>query len=182
MSAELFLIAPAEAAPEQLLAALEQTLATAEPAAILLTRGSRSEADYEALIRRLAPVAQAAGAAVLVEGSPTLVRRCGVDGLHVTADPDALKAAITALKPDLIVGIGGVTSRHDAMQFGELDVDYILFGPLSGSIDQAQRDLAYWWAETMEIPSVLSDPDASFDNFAAGNCEFIGLPLGSPEK
>lgn len=182
MSAELFLIAPAVAAPEHLLAALEQTLATAEPAAILLARGSRPEADYEALIRRLTPVAQAAGAAVLIEGSPALARRCGVDGVHVTGDLDMVNEAIAALKPALIVGVGGVSTRHDAMQFGELNVDYILFGPLSGSIDQAERDLAYWWAETMEIPSVLSDPEASLDTFEAGPCEFIGLALRSPGK
>jgi thiamine-phosphate pyrophosphorylase len=61
------------------------------------------------------------------------------------------------------------------MQKGEEGIDYILFGPLSGPISPSERELARWWAETMEVPSVLSDPEADLENFAAEGCEFIGL-------
>ena len=108
-------------------------------------------------------------------------RLLGADGLHVTAGIKAVKEAIAALKPDLIVGVGGVTSSDDAMRQGELGIDYILFGPLSGSISPEARDMAQWWAQTMEIPSVLSDPRASTQSYDAAGCEFIGLPLALPE-
>ena len=90
--------------------------------------------------------------------------------------------AIAALKPDLIVGAGDIGSRHDAMQKGELDIDYILFGPLSGAISQDEREMARWWAETMEIPSVLSDPSAGYADHEAEGCEFIGIGLDLSEK
>ena len=118
---------------------------------------------------------------MLVEGEPGLVRLLGADGLHVPGGVSAVKAAVSALKPDLIVGVGDIRSRDDAMDKGELGVDYILFGPLSGSISAPEREMAQWWAETMEIPSVLSDPEASPANYDAGDCEFIGLPLGVVE-
>ena len=46
-----------------------------------------------------------------------------------------LQKAIEALKPDFIVGAGGFATKHDAMEAGELDIDYVFFGPLSGPID-----------------------------------------------
>ena len=94
----------------------------------------------------------------------------------------AVKEAIAVLKPQMIVGAGDIHSRDDAMLKGEAGVDYILFGPLSGSISDPEREMAQWWAETMEIPSVLSDPEAGPASYDAGDCEFIGLPLTVAEK
>jgi thiamine-phosphate pyrophosphorylase len=119
--------------------------------------------------------ARAAGAAVLIEGEPATVRALKADGLHVAGGIAAVRAAVEALKPDFIVGAGDVRSRHDAMQKAEAGIDYILFGPLSGPISPTERELARWWAETMEIPSVLSDPEADLDRFDAEGCEFLGL-------
>lgn len=180
MSANLFLIAPADVPAETLGPALKATLAEREVAALLLPRGALSENAYKTLVKSVTPMAQQAGAAVLVEGAPGLVRLLGADGLHVAGDTDAVREAVEALKPELIVGVGGVSSRDDAMGKGELEVDYILFGPLSGAITPEQREMARWWVETMEIPSVLSDPQASYDGYDADGCEFIGLVLPLP--
>ncbi len=177
MSAQLFLIAPADTPAQTLRPALEATFAERDVAALLLPRGSFSENAYKALVKSIAPMAQEAGAAVLIEGGPGLVRLLGVDGLHVSGDLAATREAVDALKPQLIVGAGGIHSRDDAMEKGELEVDYILFGPLSGAITPAEREMARWWAETMEIPSVLSDPVAGYDSDTAEGCEFIGLGL-----
>lgn len=179
MSAQLFLIVPPHADPAETLAALEQIAATTEIPALLLRRGDMAENAYKSLVKTIAPRAQALGAAVLIEGEPGLVRLLGADGLHVSGGVKAVRDAIAALKPDLIVGAGDIGSRHDAMQKGELDIDYILFGPLSGGISEPERDLARWWAETMQVPSVLSDPAAGLVGHDAGDCEFIGLALPS---
>lgn len=177
MSAQLFLIVPPHAAPAETLVALKGIAATTEIPALLLRRGDMAENAYKAMVKAIAPGAQALGAAVLVEGEPGLVRLLGADGLHVSGGVKAVRDAVAVLKPDLIVGAGDIGSRHDAMQKGELDIDYILFGPLSGDISEPERDLARWWAETMQIPSVLSDPDAGLGGYDAGDCEFIGLSL-----
>ena len=181
MQAEFFLITPPAADARRLTAALESALASTAVSALLLRRGDLPENAYKALAKAVVPLVQAAGTAVLIEGDPGLVRLLGADGLHVTGDARAVKDAVAALKPGLIVGTGNIASRDDAMQRGELGVDYILFGPISGAIPETARDMARWWAETMEIPSVLSDPEATAANYDAEGCEFIGLQLAVAE-
>lgn len=175
MAPQLFLIAPADAGPKDFAAALGRILRQTEVSALLLPRGARPENAYKDFVKAVAPAAQAARCAVLIEGEPGLVRMLGADGLHVTGGAAALKEAVAALKPASIVGAGDVHTRHDAMTLGELGADYLLFGPLSGPVAAADREMAEWWAETMEIPGVLSDPEAGLDNFDAEGCEFIGL-------
>ena len=177
MAPQLFLIAPADAGPAAVSAALAPALSDAVPSALLLLRGTQAENAYKELVKAVLPLAQPAGCAVLIEGDPGLARTLGADGLHVHGDVEMLRHAVAVLHPGLIVGAGGVRSRDDAMTMGELGADYILFGPLSGAISDGERELARWWAETMEIPSVLSDPEAVAGGNAEG-CEFIGLALG----
>ena len=181
MSAELVLIAPPDAPADRLSAALSAALDRGPVSALLLPRGRRSENDYKSLVKTVTPLAQARGTAVLVEGDPGLVRKLGVDGLHVPLGVNAVREAVEALKPDFIVGVGDVRSRHDAMQKGELDIDYILFGPLSGPMDETARELARWWAETMQVPSIFSDPEADPAALDGAGCDFVALPLVLPE-
>lgn len=175
MTAQIFLVAPAEADAATCLAKLDEALAAAPVAAMLIPRGGRSEGNYKALVKGVVGRAQGAGVAVLIEGEPELVRMLGVDGLHVEGGVAEVKAATSALKPDYIVGAGSIASRHDAMSKGELGPDYIFFGPLSGPRDPEQREMARWWAEIMEVPSVLSDPAATPESATAEGGEFIGL-------
>jgi thiamine-phosphate pyrophosphorylase len=175
MTAQIFLIADPDADPATCLRLLDEALAATQVAALLLRRGSRGEGSYKALVKAVAPRAQAAGVAVLIEGDPGLVRTLGVDGVHVEGGINEVRAATQALKPDFIVGAGNIASRHDAMSKGELGPDYIFFGPLSGARDPEQREMARWWAEIMEVPSVLSDPAATAETATAEGSEFIAL-------
>jgi thiamine-phosphate pyrophosphorylase len=175
MIPELYLIAPPDAAADDFAACLKRVLAATEIAALLLPQGVRSEGDYAAFAAAIVPVAQAAGVAVLLEGDPARVRALGADGLHVEGPAAALKKAVAALKPDLIVGAGGSDSRHDAMSKAELGPDYIMFGSISGAMEPEVRELAGWWAQTMETPGVLSDPAADAASADAEGCEFLAL-------
>lgn len=175
MTAQIFLIAPAGADATSCVKKLDEALAAAPVAALLLPRGGRSEGSYKALVKAVAPRAQAAGVAVLIEGEPGLVRMLGADGLHVEGGVGALKAATAVLKPDFIVGAGHIESRHDAMSKGELGPDYVFFGPIAGGRDPEQREMARWWAELMEVPSVLSDPAATAESATSEGAEFLAL-------
>lgn len=176
--ADIFLIAPPDAAPQTLEAALRPLLDDGAVKALLLPRGSRSEGDYKSLVKTIAPLAQSRDIAVLIEGDPGEVKKLGVDGLHVAGSIEAMREAIAALKPGFIVGAADLRTKDDAMAAGELGVDYVFFGPFSGPTDDAARELARWWAETMEVPSVLSDPGATAGAYDAEGCEFIGLGDG----
>lgn len=175
MTAQIFLIAAPDVDAPNCMRMLDEALAATPVAALLLPRGKRSEGSYKTLVKAVTPRAQAAGVAVLIEGEPGLVRMLGVDGLHVEGSVSAVQAATAALKPDYIVGAGQIESRHDAMSKGELAPDYVFFGPLVGQRDPEQREMARWWAEIMEVPSVLSDPAATAESATAEGSEFIGL-------
>ena len=170
-AAQIFLVTPLTAEPAAFPAILAEVLAAADVAALLVRRAGRADADYRALVEAVLPVAQDAGCAVLVEDDAGLARALGADGVHVTGNFRAIRDAVAAVKPDLIVGAGPVRTRHEAMTIGELGVDYLFFGDLSQPADTAAREMGAWWAETFEVPSVLS---GSPGEDAAG-CEFLAL-------
>lgn len=175
MAPQLYLITPVTAEPERLAETLMALLNAAEFSALLLPRGTMDAASYAELAATAITIGQTAGCAVLVEDDFALAKRLGADGVHVTGGPAALKAAIAALKPALIVGAGNLQSRHDAMTAGELDIDYVFFGSTTGASDPAVNELAAWWAQTFEIPAVLSQPDAGPDTADAHGAEFLAL-------
>ncbi|MDB5622697.1 MAG: thiamine phosphate synthase [Devosia sp.] len=175
MAPQLLLVSPAAATPELAPAALMSVLSAAPIAALLVRRGQRSDADYAALATSLINIGQGAGCAVLLENDWALAKRLGADGVHVTGDEAAVRAAIKALKPQLIVGAGPVSTRHDAMTRGELDVDYVWFGALDNPPDAAAPELAQWWAQTFEIPAVLHDPAAAAAAADPRGAEFFAI-------
>lgn len=172
---QLYLITPPDAEPERFPATLMAVLNAAEFSALLVARGAMDDAAYAKLAAAAINVGQGAGCAVLIENDAALARRLGADGVHVTTGAAALKAAIAALKPAMIVGAGNLHSRHDAMTAGELEIDYVFFGPIDGQPDAAAAELAEWWAQTFEIPAVLSQPDAAAETVDARGAEFLAL-------
>jgi thiamine-phosphate pyrophosphorylase len=176
MAPQLYLITPENPDPETFPRRLMSVLTGPEVAALLVRRGTLDDAAYFDLADRLIQIGQAAGAAVLLENDIDLVRRSGADGVHVTTGgAKAIRAAIEAIKPDGIVGVGHIRTRHDAMSFGELGVDYVMFGPLGGASDPEAGELAQWWAETFEIPAIHADPGAEPDRTGSTGAEFIAL-------
>ncbi len=161
MAPQLYLITPATAQAESFPASLAAVLDAAEFSAILVHRGAQDDIAYAQLVKAVIKVGQGAGCAVLVQDDVALAKRMGADGVHVTGDAKAVKAAIAALKPGLIVGAGPITTRHDAMTVGELDIDYLQFGNLDDAPDATAVELTEWWAPTFEIPAVLHAPGAT---------------------
>lgn len=175
MAPQLYLITPANADPVRFPATLMAVLNTAEFSALLVTRGAMDDAVYAELAAKVVNIGQGAGCAVLIEDDTALAKRLGADGVHVTGGTAALKAAIAALKPAMIVGAGNLHSRHDAMTAGEMDIDYVFFGGTDGKPDAQSAELAEWWAQTFEIPAVLSQPDAAPETADARGAEFLAL-------
>jgi thiamine-phosphate pyrophosphorylase len=172
---QLYLITPPDAEPERFPATLMAVLNAAEFSALLVARGAMDDAAYAKLAAAAINVGQGAGCAVLIEDDIALAKRLGADGIHVTGGPVALKAAVAALKPAMIVGAGNLHSRHDAMTAGEMDIDYVFFGSTDGQADATAGDLAEWWAQTFEVPAVLSQPDATAETVDARGAEFLAL-------
>ncbi len=136
---------------------LAAALSAGDVAAVLLRL---QPADERSLINRakaLCPVVQDKGAALLIDGHADLIARAGADGAHLTGLA-AFTEALETLKPERIVGVGGLASRHDAMTAAEAGADYVMFGepdehghrPAFAAIEERVA----WWAEVFEIPCV----------------------------
>ncbi len=177
----LYLITPAIADPAAFRPQLEAALKAAEIACVLLRLAVSDEAEVKRQVKAFAGLVQDAGAALLIEAPQDvrLAARAGADGVHVSGLA-GLKDAIESLKPDRVVGIGGLKSRHDCMEASELDIDYLMFGepkpdgyvpPLEQTLERCQ-----WWAEVFNVPCVgyasrLEDAAA----IAATGAEFVAL-------
>lgn len=173
----LYLATPPVDDPAALAAALPDLLSAADVAAVLVRFAPGGERDIVRRAKALAGAVQKAGAALLLDGHHDLVARAGADGAHVTGIAP-MQEALAALKPDRIVGVGGLATRHDAMVAGEAGADYMLFGepdPRGARPSvEAIAERLQWWAEVFEPPCVgyaaaLEEARA----FAAAGADFV---------
>lgn len=181
MVPQFMLIAPRIDDPQAYLARFSALAETGALAVALLDVQAESDAALKRKLDLLAAPLQAAGIACLVAApdDPRLVARLGLDGVHASAGDD-LGALVEALKPNRILGVGGLRSRHEAMEAGEKDIDYVMFGeprpdgylpPLSQTIERAE-----WWAQIFNVPCIAYAPDLdSVAPLAATGAEFIAL-------
>ncbi len=153
----LYLWSPSVTDPSAIRDGLAAVLAATDIAAVLLRLAPTDERTLINRIKALAPLVQASGAALLIDGHPDLVARAGADGVHLSGS-GALGPAISALKPQRIVGTGDLRTRHDAMLAAEAGVDYVMFGEPDSDGHRpsfaAIIERVAWWSELFEIPCV----------------------------
>lgn len=173
----LYLATPVIDDPASLLAELPALLAAADVAAVLVRLKETDQRTMISRIKALAPIVQNAGAALLVDGHPDIVARGGADGAHL-AGIAALEEAMPSLKPDRIAGVGGLETRHESMNAGEMGADYVLFGEPDAKgqrpSSQAIAERLDWWAELFEPPCVgfAMSFEEAYD-FAASGADFV---------
>ncbi|MBR0755943.1 thiamine phosphate synthase [Bradyrhizobium jicamae] len=173
----LYLATPVVDDTTALVGALPELLAAADVAAVLVRLRETDQRGMISRVKALAPVVQNAGAALLIDGHADLVARGGADGAHLTGIA-AMEDAMPSLKPDRIVGVGGLSTRHDSMAAGEAGADYVLFGEpdASGQRPSAEAiaERLGWWDELFEPPCVgyaISREEAH--QFAAAGADFV---------
>lgn len=173
----LYLATPVVADPARLVAELPALLAAADIAAVLLRLAPGDERSIIQRAKVLAPVVQNAGAALLINQHFGQVARSGADGANVSGI-EAMQEALPSLKPDRILGVGGLITRHDAMVAGEAGADYVLFGEPDSNGERPSADAICerldWWAELFEPPCVGFA--ATLDEaqmFAAAGADFV---------
>ncbi len=153
----LYLVTPPVAEAHAFSVALAAALGVGDVAAVLLRLAEADERTQINCAKALAPIVQDKGAAMLLGGHADLVARAGADGAHLTGMA-AFSAAVEQLKPERIVGVGGLATRHDAMSAAEAGADYVMFGEPGAAgerpaFDAIEERIA-WWAEVFEAPCV----------------------------
>jgi thiamine-phosphate pyrophosphorylase len=175
----LILVTPPDADPESFPAQLAEALGGGAVAAVLIAGTAGKGA--EKLAATLVEVAQGAGAAALIADDTRLAGHASADGVQIGTGFDDLRHAAKSFRPKRIVGAGGLASRHDAMQAGEIGVDYVFFGrPHGDTHDSAHPkalDLAEWWSDLMEVPAVVMAGRSleSVAEAAATNSAFVAV-------
>ena len=156
---------------------LAKLLAAADIAAVLVRLPDTDERGKINRAKALVATIQNAGAALLLDGHVELVARAGADGAHVNG-VESMQTALEQLKPERIVGVGSLHSRHDSMVAGEAGADYLLFGEVD--VDghrpstEAIAERLEWWAEVFEPPCVgYAQTADEAEVFAAAGAEFI---------
>ncbi|THD48713.1 MAG: thiamine phosphate synthase [Bradyrhizobium sp.] len=159
---------------------LAEALGAGDVASLLVRIAPDAAGDAKRIAEQLLTVAAPYEAAILLDGDPRLAARAGADGAHVSGTGEALSEALASLKPERIVGAGGLRGRDDAMAAGEAGADYVMFGeprrdgftpPLAETIERIE-----WWATIFETPCVgfaakLDDLVA----LAAAGADFVAL-------
>jgi thiamine-phosphate pyrophosphorylase len=173
----LYLATPVVDDPSALIASLPVLLAKADVAAVLVRLAMTDQRTMISRIKALAPGVQNSGAAVLLDGHAELVARSGADGAHLNGI-GAMQDALPALKPDGIVGVGGLITRHDSMAAGEAGADYVLFGEPDNNgarpSIEAIAERLNWWAELFEPPCVgFATSVKEAREFAVAGADFI---------
>ncbi|MBV5263552.1 thiamine phosphate synthase [Pinisolibacter aquiterrae] len=179
--ARLCLVTPRSIDLASFTASLEAAVAAGDVASLIIDLPTASDADRRRAADHLTPIAQAADVAVLVRNDTRAGGRAKADGVHIDTGMADLRAALDTFHPGGIVGVGGLETRHEAMEAGETEVDYVFFGDLDRpeEPEAARRalDLAEWWTPLFEPPVVLLGGSTllSCDEAAATGAEFVAL-------
>jgi thiamine-phosphate pyrophosphorylase len=155
---QLYLITPPEfdldIFPHLLAACLDRT----EAGCVRLALSTRDEDRIARAADALREVTHARDVALVIENHALLVERLGLDGVHLTDGARSVRKMRKDLGQDAIVGTYCGNSRHDGMTAGELEADYVSFGPVGqsplGTGMAAPFELFEWWSEMIEVPVV----------------------------
>lgn len=138
---------------------LESALDAGPVAALQIRLKPADDATITAAVRRLAPIAQSRGVAVILNDRPDLASALGCDGLHVGQTDASVASARRIMGKSAMIGATCHDSRHLAMEAAEQGADYVAFGAFyptdtKATTHRPDPEILTIWQETMEIPSV----------------------------
>ncbi|MDR6631362.1 thiamine-phosphate pyrophosphorylase [Phyllobacterium sp. 1468] len=177
----IVLIAPPAASGDELATVLHAALAGGDVASVLLPPYDADEALFQTLAEIAVPIIQNAGVAAIIVGNTQIAGRVKADGLHIEGSAADIAANVTRFSPKMIVGTGNIKNRHTALEIGEAQPDYVLFGKIGADnkpeAHPRNMDLADWWASMVEIPCIIQAGNTldSIPEAVATGAEFIAL-------
>lgn len=137
------------------------------------------------LVPPLVKTAKRHGVSILMNDSPELAVRFGMDGVHVGQEDAPLAQARAAVGKTGIVGVTCHDSRHLAMTAADKGADYVAFGAMYPTATKSPKvsasvEIIEWWSELFEVPCVAIGgitPENAAPVIAAG-ADFIAVSGG----
>jgi thiamine-phosphate pyrophosphorylase len=165
--------------------ALESALSGGQVAALQIRLKDVDDAAVAQAVRKLAPAAQAAGVAVILNDRPDLAAALGCDGVHIGQSDATYAEARRAMGRDRIVGVTCHDSRHLAMVAAEEGADYVAFGAFFDTATKTPQfrtdpEILSIWQETMETPCVAIGgiTVATARELARAGADFLAVSAG----
>src|SRR5882757_4389435 len=164
---------------------LAHALDAGDVAALQIRLKDQPDEVVAAAVDALMPIAQARGAAVILNDRPDLAARLGCDGVHVGQDDMPLASARRIMGNDRMVGVTCHDSLHLAMEAAEGGADYVAFGAFfptttKQALTRADPELLTGWQLDMVIPCVaiggITVETAA--GLAAAGADFLAVSAG----
>jgi thiamine-phosphate pyrophosphorylase len=177
----LCLVTPAGCSAADCARMVASALPGGDVAALIVAASANDPDALQKIAEAVAPVATARGVAVLIHNDTRVAGRTKADGVHIDTGEADVAAAVAGGRGRLMVGAGGIRSRHDAMVLAEANPDYLFFGLLDGdrapAIFDKALDLAAWWAEVAVIPAVVMGGSAldCVEQASRAGIDFVAL-------
>lgn len=164
---------------------LKAALDAGDVAALQIRLKPAPDDQIEAAVRRLAPIAQSRGVAVILNDRPDLAARLGCDGVHVGQGDASVAEARRLMGRDAMIGVTCHDSRHLAMEAAEAGADYVAFGAFfptatKDTVHRPDPEILTIWQETMEVPCVAIG-GVTADNagdLARAGADFVAVSAG----
>jgi thiamine-phosphate pyrophosphorylase len=166
--------------------ALARALDAGDVAALQIRLKDVSDDAIAAAVEALSPLAQARGAAVILNDRPDLAAALGCDGVHVGQSDAAYAEARKAVGRDRMVGVTCHASRHLAMEAAEAGADYVAFGAFFPTTTKEVADerpdpeLLADWQAIMQTPCVAIGGITAGNarGLAAAGADFLAVSAG----
>lgn len=177
----LVLIAPDIADDDAFAAAIADALSGGDVASLILPAHGLAETAFQARCKRIVPMAQEKGVAVMIVDDTRTAGRVHADGVHLENARATMAETAERFDDKLMLGVGGAKTRHDALELGEARPDYIFFGRIGYDTqpEAHHRNLALgeWWAEMVTLPCIVMGGAAieSVAAVAATRADFVAL-------
>ncbi len=177
---QLYLITPTAldltTYPDRLAAVLD----AAQIACVRLSLATRDEDLIGRAADAVRAVTSERDVALVIERHVQMVARHGLDGVHLLDGARSVRATRKELGEDAIVGTFCGQSRHDGMTAGELNADYVSFGPVGETaLDDGSRatlELFDWWSHMIEVPVVAEGAlDIELIRAVSPHVDFFGI-------
>ncbi len=130
---QIYLITPPELDLSSFAPLLTKLLDQTDVACVRLALSSRDEDRFSRVADALRAITEARDVALVVEAHVMMVKRLGLDGVHLIDGARSVRKSRKDLGRDAIVGAFCASSRHDAMNAAEAGADYVSFGPVAAS-------------------------------------------------
>lgn len=176
----LVLLAPAGVPISELLPKLQAAFAGGPVDAVILSIGPGDDRARINYAKSVAELVQSQNSVVLIDGASEIVARAGADGVHLSSPKDLDSALDRDPQHERMIGVGGVRSRHEAMEIAEAGADYVMFGEPrpDGYVPPLEKTLDFtaWWAELFNTPGIgFASKIGEVGMIASTGIEFVAL-------